>query len=80
MAFCCHVKIVWYNPPYNFKDLTGETETNLETPRGLVLESDTELTVRASAITTTRKIRRYRAFLGARFSKIKIQGLYLLAL
>ena len=37
---------------------------NHKTPWGLVLESGTKLTVRASAITTTRKIARLRASLG----------------
>jgi hypothetical protein len=55
-AFCSYfLKIVGYNPPYNFKILTGEIE-NLNTPCGLMLESGTKWTVRVSAITTTRKI------------------------
>jgi hypothetical protein len=45
----------------------GESKKNLETPWGMVLESGTKLTVRASAITTTRKCVWYRRSLDARF-------------
>ena len=53
---------------------------NLELPWGPVLESGTKLTVRASAITTTRNWAWYCRSLGVGFLKRKIQGLHLLAL
>jgi hypothetical protein len=69
------LKVVWYNPPYNFKNLTAKLSKRFpHTPGGLVLESGTKLTVRASTITTTRKCVRYRRSLGARFSKRKSGG------
>ena len=44
LLFALILKIVCYNTPYNFKNLTCEID-------GLVLENSAKLTVRASAIT-----------------------------